>query len=49
MGENQDKPFVGMYTGLALRRGELKRGLSVLSIHRSGKADRSLENNKVYN
>ena len=29
MEEDRDKPFVGIYTGLALRRGELKRGLSV--------------------
>ena len=30
MEEDRDKPFVGMYTGLALRRGERKRGLSVV-------------------
>ena len=29
MEEDRDKPFVGIYTGLALRRGERKRGLSV--------------------
>ena len=30
MEEDRDKPFVGIYTGLALRRGERKRGLSVV-------------------
>ena len=31
MEEDWDKPFVRIYTGLALRRGERKRGLSTCS------------------